>query len=843
MRRGLRITRALVSAFLFAAALWILRDVLREYHYHEVVRDLRAIAPLRLATSFILTVLGYLALVGQDLVALRYIGRPLRTSRVAPIAFVGYAVSNSAPVSLLTGGGLRYRLYGGLGLTGLDTAKLVAFDASTYLAGLLTVAGIAFVAEPRPVPGMLRLPLATLHPVGFLFLALAGTYVLLSALRRRPIRIRSWEIHLPPARLALAQIGVSSLDWTISAAALYVLLPPGAAISYPQFVAVFLLAQIVTLIAPLPGGLGVFEAIIVLLVPAGTPGAAVLGSLLAYRVIYYLLPLLAAGGYLAVQLFRTRRFERAVSVVGRWAAAIAPDVLALLTFLAGFVMLLGSAVPLAAEWVAAVTRFLPLALLELAHLLGTATGVLLLFLAWGLGRRLRSAYHITVGLLVFGILLGLPRGFAHGQAAVLGILLLALLPARRLFYRSGPLTRGQLGAGWSVAVLLALLALAWLGLVVYQGQGRLWSALGRITAAGGLGRSLRAAVVAVITLIVVAAIRLLRVPPPKPVPPRPAELDRAATVVALSPRSSAGLVYLGDKTLLFSDDGAAFIMYAASGRTWAALGGAVGPAAERMELAWQFRELADREGAVPAFFDVAPSDRDLYEDLGLTLLELGDARRVPLTADTWGREGLAGHGPGESGGGDFEVLAGDDVVRMLPELERIATAWQARSGPRERGFCRAFFHAPYVARLPAAVLYRGARPVAFASLMTGAGREELGADLVRFVPGRGEEVLSELLVRIGRWGAAQGYRWLDLGLGPGLESPGVAHALVMSQLGALPYRYAEHFDDMRGLARFLDTFQPQRQTRCLAVPPGFALPRVLHDIAGMITAPAASGHL
>jgi uncharacterized membrane protein YbhN (UPF0104 family) len=67
MRRGLRIARALVSAFLFAAALWILRDVLREYHYHEVVRDLRAIAPLRLATSFILTVLGYLALVGQDL--------------------------------------------------------------------------------------------------------------------------------------------------------------------------------------------------------------------------------------------------------------------------------------------------------------------------------------------------------------------------------------------------------------------------------------------------------------------------------------------------------------------------------------------------------------------------------------------------------------------------------------------------------------------------------------------------------------------------------------------------------------------------------------------------------
>jgi lysylphosphatidylglycerol synthetase-like protein (DUF2156 family) len=139
-------------------------------------------------------------------------------------------------------------------------------------------------------------------------------------------------------------------------------------------------------------------------------------------------------------------------------------------------------------------------------------------------------------------------------------------------------------------------------------------------------------------------------------------------------------VYLGDKTLLFSDDGAAFIMYAASGRTWAAPGGAVGPAAERLELAWQFRELAGREG----------------------------------------------------------------------------------------------------------------------------------------------------------------YRWLDLGLGPAVESPGVAYALVMGQLGALPYRYAEHFADMTGLARFLDALHPQRQTRCLAVPPGFTLPRVLRDMARIIATPAVS---
>lgn len=305
MSRGPRVTRALVSAFLLGAALWILRDVLREYHYRDVVRELRAIPPLRLAASLALTGVGYLALVGYDLAALRHVGRRLPARKVGPIAFVSFAISNSAPLSILTGGGLRYRLYGGLGLSGAEIATVVAFDASTYVVGLLTVAGIVFLIESPPVPGRLRVPFGALHPVGFVFLALVLGYLALTALWHRPIRFRSREVRLPSARVALAQIGTSTLDWTASAAALYVLLPPGLGIAYPQFLAVFLLAQIVALITPLPGGIGVFEAIVVLLTPAGAP-AAVLGSLLAYRAIYYLLPLLIAGGYLAARFLRTR---------------------------------------------------------------------------------------------------------------------------------------------------------------------------------------------------------------------------------------------------------------------------------------------------------------------------------------------------------------------------------------------------------------------------------------------------------------------------------------------------------------------------------------------------------
>ena len=174
MRPGLRSVRVLVGALLFAAALWILRDVLREYHYHEIVRELRSVSPFRLGASLVLVVLAYLALVGYDVVALRYIGRPLGFGRVLPVSFISFAVSNSAPISILTGGGLRYRLYGSLGLTALETAELVAFDLATYIVGLFIAGGLVFIFEPLAIPGSLHLHFTTVHPLGVLFLALAG---------------------------------------------------------------------------------------------------------------------------------------------------------------------------------------------------------------------------------------------------------------------------------------------------------------------------------------------------------------------------------------------------------------------------------------------------------------------------------------------------------------------------------------------------------------------------------------------------------------------------------------------------------------------------------------------
>lgn len=316
-RRVARVLKILVSIFLLVVALWIIRDVLREYRLHQVTTDLHLIAVPRLVLALLFTVFGYLALAGYDMVALRYIGRSLPWRRVLPVAFASYAVANSAPVSILTGGGIRYHLYARLGLGAADTARIAAFDVVTYVVGLFTIGGLVFVGVATPVPGEFHIPLATTRPVGVIFLALLAVYLLVCAFRREPFRLWRWVLLPPTLRVAGAQVVVSSLDWLLSGAALYILFPATAGLTFPGFLGVFLLAQIVALLSPLPGGLGVFEAILLLLLPTERRPPVVLASLLIYRVIYYLLPLLAAATLLGVRSVSTGGVGRARAALGR----------------------------------------------------------------------------------------------------------------------------------------------------------------------------------------------------------------------------------------------------------------------------------------------------------------------------------------------------------------------------------------------------------------------------------------------------------------------------------------------------------------------------------------------
>jgi uncharacterized membrane protein YbhN (UPF0104 family) len=297
----------LLGLALFVAALVVLRHELQHYTYREVMAALRVVPATRLLLALALTALSYLILTGYDVLAVRYVGRHLRYRRIALASFLGYAFSNSVGFSVLSGGPVRYRVYSSSRFSPLDVAKIMAFCAVTLWLGFFAIAATVFLAFPFAPPSSLHLPFASSRPLGLLCLAPVLAYLLLTLKRGRSLAIRGWVVPVPSPRLAVAQLVLSGFDWAVAGAVLYALLPPGPRPSFAAFLGVFLLAQVAGVISQVPGGLGVFETFMVVLMPAEVPRAALLASLVAYRSLYYLLPLVAAALTLGVREAMQRR--------------------------------------------------------------------------------------------------------------------------------------------------------------------------------------------------------------------------------------------------------------------------------------------------------------------------------------------------------------------------------------------------------------------------------------------------------------------------------------------------------------------------------------------------------
>lgn len=299
-----RLIGSLIGLLLLLGALWVLRHDLGTHSFREIIASLGELPASRLALCLLATVLSYAALSAQDLLALKYLEVKLPVPQAALAGFAGFAFANNLPFAVVTGGAVRARFYAGSKVSPRDTTALVLFNTATYALGLLTAAGLAFSFEPRAIPGLLHLPIHSTLPLGVIALGLLGLLLFWSIRGGPNLRLGKRTLRPTPIGLTLARLGVSVLDWLFSAAALFVLLPGSDAFHFPGFLGVFMLGQIAGLVAQLPGGIGVFEAVVVRMVGRTVPVPAVFGALFAYRVIYFLFPLVVAGTILAVREVR-----------------------------------------------------------------------------------------------------------------------------------------------------------------------------------------------------------------------------------------------------------------------------------------------------------------------------------------------------------------------------------------------------------------------------------------------------------------------------------------------------------------------------------------------------------
>ena len=830
---------------LLAVVLRLLEYEVAHLRYHDITRAFADIPRQKILLALLSTVAAYAALPGYDFLALVYTGHRLPWRRVAYGSIVTYGISQTLGFAAFTGGSLRVRLWSAWGLSTAEIARAVAFSGGTFTLGILTLTGVVGVTEPTASLERLHLPVVLVRALSAACVLATSAYVGWSLFARgRSLRIRHIEIPVPSPRLVAGQLLVAVVDWTLAALVLYVLLPDGARISFPAFVGVFLLAQTGGLISHVPGGLGVFETLMVLQLGSAVPSEQLLGTLLAYRAVFYVLPFAAALTLLAVHEVRRQRarLARSAAVVAegfeRWAEPLLPSAMGTMTMIGGAILLLSGATPPVHGRVAALVDVIPLGVVELSHFAGSIAGTGLLVLGWALTRRLDAAYHLARVLLAVGVAASLLKGLDYEEALALAVMLALLLASRDAFYRRSSLLAEPLTPGWVAAIVAVLGVSVWVGLFSFKHVDYADDLWWRFAERGDVPRFLRASAGAAIALGVVAVLRLLRNAAPQLELATTDELQRVAHLIPSIDETAAALALLGDKHLLLAEQGDGFLMYGVSGRSWIALGDPFGGEVARRDLAWRFREAADVHGAWPVFYEVSAHHLPLYIDLGLTLLKMGEEAIVPLS--TFALEGGARRGLRrtqkdlQKAGATFEIVPVEGVAALMPELRAISDEWLGAKATREKGFSLGRFDTVYLARFPHAIVRINGRIVAFANLWTGSGRE-LSVDLMRYSNDAPRAVMEYLFIELMLWGRANHFERMSLGMAPlsGLNPRTLAPR--WNRLGGLLYRHGEHFYNFQGLRAYKEKFDPIWEPRYLATPAGLALPRVLTNVTSLIS--------
>jgi phosphatidylglycerol lysyltransferase len=773
------------------------------------------------------------------------VGSPLSLHRVAFSSIISYGLSQTLGFPLVTGGSIRYRFWTQWGLSTTEIAGAISFVGATFVVGIVFLSGAAFVAEPVGTMKLLELPVVLLRLAGVALLVSVSAYLTWSLLNKSSIRVRGWEFPTPSVDLALAQLIIATVDWAVAAAVLYALLPDQNAFGFPAFLGAFLLAQFAGQLSHVPGGVGVFETLMLLFLDPHIPPATGIAVLVAYRAIYYLVPfgitLLMLATYEVLQ--QRKRIVTVASSAGalaaRWAPSILPQAMSAVVFLGGVILLFSGATPGVRDRLAQLDQALPLGLIEFFHFAGGIAGASLVVLAWGIQRRLDAAHRLTVGVLLLGIVASLFKGLDWEEALILAVILGVVWSAHGAFYRKAALLSEPIGPAWIVSLTVVMGATIWLGFFSYKSlpySSDLWF---HFTRNGDAPRFLRATLGAFGVLVVFAMMRLMRHAEAEPVSPDDAEIGRARKIVLHSSSTTANLVLLRDKSIMFSNSGNSMLMYGVSGRSWIALGDPVGLKNEIGELAWRFREEADRHGAWTVFYQVKPENLPVYIDLGLTLLKLGEEAIVPL--DSFDLAGGARKGfrrtlneVGRSGA-MFSVVDGDCVAQLIPQLRTVSDNWLKTRKAREKGFSLGAFSDEYVAQFPVAVVTCDDRVAAFANLWTTANRSEISVDLMRYSSNAPTSVMEFLLIELMLWAKERGYHRFNLGMAPLSGLVNRTLAPLWNRAASVVYSQGEQFYNFQGLRRYKEKFDPVWEPRYLASPGGLALPRILANTTALIS--------
>lgn len=277
------------SIALLITAIVVLWKLSEEITWAKLMAALTGVSSYQLWLAFGFVTISYLFLTGYDALALKQLKLKIPYRITALASFTSYAVSFTLGFPLFTAGTIRYWIYSSRGLSAAKIAALTVIAGFTFWLGMGVVLGLSLIVEAGQLAGLAFTSIAVNQGAGVVALFAVIGYLVWVSLKRRYITVKQWQLELPGATVSFSQMLVGIGDVCAAAAVLYVLMPADMQLAFSTFVAIYVLAAMLGIASNVPGGAGVFEATIMLAL-SYLPRGEVLGSLLLFRVCYYLVP-------------------------------------------------------------------------------------------------------------------------------------------------------------------------------------------------------------------------------------------------------------------------------------------------------------------------------------------------------------------------------------------------------------------------------------------------------------------------------------------------------------------------------------------------------------------------
>jgi phosphatidylglycerol lysyltransferase len=832
---------------LFGLGIYALSRLMQSVDPAAVMAQIRATSPMALMLAAGATAVGYAALIGYDALALHFIGKPLPARIVALGGFLGYAFGNTIGVSVISGGAVRYRIYSAFGLSAFEVAAVSGYIAAALGTGLTLIGLASLAVHPGVVSQLVNLSPPTVRAGALIILLVSVALIVFLSAGDRRLTLWRFDLRLPPLRSLAAQLAITMLDVVAASFTLWILMPAGSP-DFASFIAIYAVATMVGVLAHVPGGIGVFETVVIGTLPAGVSVSEAAAALVLFRVIYYLVPF--AAGFAIVSINEARLAGRISNRMGGRIPAVsrpaiealhglAPSLAAFVTFAFGVYLLLISLVPSVRNDALEDGDMFATLLIEGGTLLSAMIGVVLLILSHGLARRIRAAFVLTLVALALGALAALLNEVDIETAALLLAGALLLSPFAGGFPRQAKLTEGVFSISWFAVIFALVIAALAFFFFLHRAtpySNDLWT---EIAHGANTPRALRAGLFASALLLVFAVFTALRPVRRKPVAANePGALERVGAILRTAGAPHGCLAFSGDKQFLFSENGDAFLMYAVQRSRWIAYGDPLGAPAAFSELCWDFVDLARRANGQPVFYEVGPDNLPVFVELGFGLHKIGEEAVVRLAdfslAGADFKSLRAAHHKRKREGLTLTLAQPPHSPALLEQLGTVSESWLDGKAGREKGFSVGRFDPAYLNNFAIALVLREGRIIAFANILTPGDGQHVAIDLMRYLPEEASGMMEFLFLSLIEHFRDAGAKEFSLGVAPlsGLSSRSVER--MWNRFGRFIFRHGGAFYNFEGLRAFKQKFHPDWRPRYIAVPPGLSPTRAMADIALLI---------